>query len=182
MKRTAFRRTMLGRPASRQRGQALVEFALIFPLFASMIFIIWMSWLYFQEESTYLNSAQTIAEQVARQGSYSEATTEAITAQLNNTNGVSADSAYLSIIAVLPDNSTLQCGTPISHPISSPPTAPSNKGWTDCITTLGSGLLPVGTRLEVDVWSYQLLEVPFLPLSTWTTPDGHAVSYVLWGG
>jgi Flp pilus assembly protein TadG len=176
---------MLGRPASRQRGQALVEFALIFPLFASMIFIIWMSWLYFQEESTYLNSAQTIAEQVARQGVYSAATTEAITAQLNNTNGVSADSTYLSIIAVLPDNSILQCGTPISHPLTSPPTVPADKGWTSCSNPAAFGVLgslPVGTRLEVDVWSYQLLEVPFLPLSTWTTPDGHAVSYILKGG
>jgi hypothetical protein len=175
------RRTRLGHASSRQRGQALVEFALIFPLFAAMIFIILMSWLLFQEETVYLNSAQTVAELVARQGDYTDANTSAITTQLNGTNGVSAANAYLSIIAVLPDNSILQCGTPSPASVSNPPTIPIDTGWQSCVDILTAGSLPIGTQVGVDVWSYQHLEVPILPVSNWTAPTGHAVSYVIKG-
>ena len=180
MNRLPLRWTRMARASSRQRGQALVEFALISPLFVVMFFIIWISWLFFQEQTVYLNSAQTVAEQVARQGDYTTANKEAITDQLNGTNGVSAAHTYLSIIAVLPDNSIVSCGTTAPHPISSPPSYPTNTGWQSC-TGLTTGLLPIGTRVEVDVWSYQRLEVPFLPFNTWTTPTGHAVSYVIKG-
>jgi hypothetical protein len=181
MNRLPLRRTRLGCASSRQRGQALVEFALILPVFVVLLFIILMSWLVFQEETVYLNSAQTVAEQVARQGAYTEADTEAITLQLNGTNGVGFAGTYLSIITVLPDDSPgPQCGAPAPQPVSNPPLRRTDT-WQNCTEVLTAGALPVGTRVEVDVWSYQRMEVPFLPVGNWLTPTGHAVSYVIKG-
>jgi len=168
-----------GRP--RARGQALVEFALTFPLFIMALFLVWMGWLVFQQEGAYLNSAQALSEQVARQGQYTPAMAQAIADQLDTTNGVSSANAVLFILAVKPDDSVLQCGTPAPSPVGDNPSLPANTGWTQCASVFTPGALPVGTRVEVDVWSYQRMEFPIIPIGTWLTPTGHSVSYVLKG-
>ena len=166
----------------RARGQSLVEFALTFPLLVIMLFIIFIGWILFQQQSVYLDSARTVAEEVARQGQYTTAMSQAINQQLNNTNGVNSSNVYLFMVAVAPDGTINQCGTQAPTSPGNNATAPAVDGWTSCLTVMTSANLPVGSRVEVDVWGYQLTEVPFLPITGMTTPTGHAVSYVLFGG
>ena len=168
---------------SHARGQALVEFAITFPLFVMALFLAWLGWLIFQQEGAYLNSAQALSEQVARQGEYTPAMAQAIADQLNTTNGVSSNNTILFILAVDPDtgNTLGQCGTRPSSPVPDNPSLPGNTGWTQCASIFPAGSLPVGSRVEVDVWSYQRMELPIIPVGSWLTPTGHSVSYVLKG-
>jgi Flp pilus assembly protein TadG len=166
--------------ASRARGQALIEFALTFPFLVMVFFLAWMGWLVFQQEMVYLNSSSTLAEEIARQGDYTPAMHLAIADQLNTTNGVSAASTYLYIIATKPDSTTLSCGTPPGTS-SSGGQVPITDGWSACAGVLTPGALPAGTQVEVDVWGYQDFEVPLIPMGALTTPTGHAVAYVLKG-
>jgi len=160
----------------------MVEFALTFPLLVIMVFIAFIGWIIFQQQSVYLDSARTIAEEVSRQGVYTSAMSGVINQQLNNTNGVNSSNVYLFMVAVTPDGAVTQCGTPAPTNPGNNATAPSDVGWTSCLDVMTAANLPVGTRVEVDVWGYQLSEVPFLPLTGMMTPTGHAVSYVLFGG
>jgi hypothetical protein len=177
---------------SRARGQALVEFAITFPLFIIALFLAWLGWLIFQQEGTYLNSSQALSEQVARQGEYTPAMAQAIEDQLNTTNGVSSNNAVLFILAVDPNTDLVlgQCGTRPPASAGNNPSLPDDTGWVSCARLfagppvtghLDSLALPVGTRVEVDVWSYQRMELPIIPVGTWLTPTGHSVSYVLKG-
>ena len=164
------------------RGQSLVEFALTFPLLVTMLFIAFIGWIIFQQQSVYLDSARTMAEEVSRQGQYTTAMSQAIDQQLNNTNGVNSNNVYLFMVAVTPDGTVNQCGTPAPTNPGNNATAPADNGWTSCLDVMTAANLPAGSRVEVNVWGYQLSEVPFLPITGMTTPTGHAVSYVLFGG
>lgn len=162
----------------RHRGQALIEFAVSFPFVVMLLFILWMGWLYFARQTTYTNTASATAEIVSRSGGFDAEMAEVAADQLNKSNGMTSDGAFLFMVAVDDLDAVIaQCGTPAPEVAEPDPTAPADTGWESCQETMGS--LPGGTRLEVDVWGYQRFELPVIPIGGWSMPTGHAVTIVL---
>lgn len=171
----------------------MIEFALTIGLVVILGFGAWLFWGYFQRTSTYLDTSQSLSEWMSRAHDgngdvrYTSSMRDTIRGQINDSTLGNANEAYLFILAVNESNDSvlLQCGTPAPSSVGSNPSPPSDTGWDSCVSAFDDyvaanpGGLPRGTRLEVDIWSFDELSFPLIPLDVWLAPGGHSVSFVL---
>lgn len=168
----------------RARGQALAEFAVLAPVVLGFAFILLTVTIGFEKAATNSRTAQTLAEWIARTGSFDAAKAAETRANLDANPFATADGTYLHIVVVAPVDwrqpGASLADAPVVLEIGQAPggggSAPADTGWgsTGVIENL-----PNGSAVFVEVWSNY--GVPGLPGDGWWETAGRAAFEVLHG-
>lgn len=160
------------RPAA-QRGQALIEVAVVAPIILGFVMAVWSLWMSFHLTQTYSQGSQTAAEWITRAGEYTPSMGDQIKPILDKSVGVDSTKTCLTIVVTDPDGVPWSA-TGVSVPAAANAESPcsGNNGW-------GTPLLniPFGHMVQVDIWSFH--QVGVFGAGTWMLPDGHVVMRVL---
>lgn len=167
-----------GRRAARSRGQAMVEFALVAPFIAMFVLIVVSMWLYYQKAATFTYASQTLAEWVARSGTYTPQMGVEIKNMLDDAIGVSSAESYLTIIILDAEpgvGGSVVASTGVTVPPDAAGGSPGDTGWDGTITNVIAG-----SFIQVDIWGYHSIGANSLGVAANFVPNGHAVMRSMW--
>ena len=144
--------------ANRGRGQSIVEFALMLPIFLFMVFGVWNFYSYYSSIDNYQNAAGTLSEWIGRTDCYSPGMGATIQSTLPSNVYV-----YVVFETIIPGSPTVTGGSSGTAPPTTPPgtgwTAPADTGWTPSSDMCAVGGISSGTsnatQVRVEIWSYQ---------------------------
>lgn len=161
--------------SNRPRAQALIEAAAFLPILVLLVGILVYAWLGFGRQVAFATASNTLAEWVARSGTFTSAMSATLQNDLSSNFGIGADEAAI-YIRISNASGAAVCTIGVAPDSPEDGVMPASLGWGSRIGggTPVSGGLPEGYQVSVTIWGYSSLP---LTASGAYLAAGHAVAY-----
>jgi hypothetical protein len=161
--------------STRPRAQALIEATAFLPILVLLVGALVYAWVGFGRQVAFATASNTLAEWIARNGTFTSAMSATLQGDLESNFGIAAaDTAVYIRISDASGASVCSIGSAPDSPEDG--VMPTSLGWGSRIGSGAplSGGLPEGYQVSVTIWGYSSL--PFTASGSYLAA-GHAVAY-----